>query len=57
MRDVRLPSQAYFNAGLAREFPIHERLSFVFRVDAFNPFNHPILVGGVQTGLTSATFG
>lgn len=59
MRNIRYPSSplAYLNSGLARTFPIREQLSLSFRADAFNTFNHPNLIGSIQTGLTSSTFG
>ena len=39
---VRGPGAFFFDAGLAKNFPIiAEKLNLQFRADAFNLFNHP----------------
>lgn len=38
---LRGPGALYFDAGLAKTFPLVERTSLTFRADAFNVFNHP----------------
>jgi Carboxypeptidase regulatory-like domain len=37
---VRNPRQTNFDMALFKHFPIHESLSFEFRAEAFNVFNH-----------------
>jgi hypothetical protein len=39
---VKGPGAFYFDAGLAKTFPVvRDRLTLLFRADAFNLFNHP----------------
>jgi hypothetical protein len=35
------PGYVDFDASLAKSFPIHKRLAFQFRADAYNLANHP----------------
>jgi hypothetical protein len=35
------PGFSYENLSLFKNFPIHERVTFQFRAEAFNAFNHP----------------
>jgi Carboxypeptidase regulatory-like domain len=56
----RTPPFLQFDSQLSRIFPIHERLSMDFRLEAFNVLNHPDFgVGslGANQTLTSSTFG
>lgn len=53
---VQNPGFWALNTALQRTFPIYERLNLVFRVDAFNVFNHPNL-SGPDTNLADSTFG
>jgi hypothetical protein len=57
MRGVRLPEIPYLSTSLSRNFPIHERITLMFRADVLNPFNMVLHYGGISTSLTSATFG
>ena len=50
------PNAFDFDASLGRTFRIKERLSFLFRVDAFNALNHPIW-NNPATANTSRQFG
>lgn len=50
------PRTVNLNAALAKTFPVHERLNFQFRADAYNAFNH--VDWGPPNGVwTSPTFG
>jgi hypothetical protein len=50
------PRTVNLNSALAKTFPIHERLDFQFRADAYNTFNH--VDWGPPNGVwTSPTFG
>ena len=53
---VHGPAFWNLNTSLQRGFAIHEGLSLLFRVDAFNIFNHPNF-GNVDSFLTDSTFG
>jgi hypothetical protein len=44
------------NTAVQRSFPIYERLHLIFRVEAFNLFNHPN-PGPIDTNFPSSTFG
>lgn len=50
------PGQNVWNVGLMRDIPFGERVTFTFRGDAYNIFNHPQF-DGLGTSTTSATFG
>ncbi|MBB6144664.1 hypothetical protein HNQ77_002620 [Silvibacterium bohemicum] len=51
------PGQNVWDLSLMRDIPIRERVSFTFRADAHNAFNHPQF-DGLGTSLTNlATFG
>ncbi|MDQ3667921.1 MAG: TonB-dependent receptor [Acidobacteriota bacterium] len=39
------PGLLSFDFGLHKEFPIREQMKIQFRIEAFNAFNHPNLVG------------
>ena len=54
---IRYPIGPYWNTGIGKTFPIHEKLTFEFRADIFNPLNYNILLGSIQTGLTNSGFG
>jgi hypothetical protein len=47
------PGLVNFDTALAKTFPIHDRLAFQFRADAYNTFNHPNW--GAPNGNWSAT--
>jgi hypothetical protein len=53
--NLRGPHFSNFDIGVAKHFPIGERVNIQFRADAFNAFNHPnfSLPGGGGTGGTS----
>jgi hypothetical protein len=56
------PGVVNFDMALYKDFPIKERASFQFRVEAFNIFNHtnfgaPSGSGGVQTNYGAGNFG
>jgi Carboxypeptidase regulatory-like domain len=60
----RTPNLISVDAALSRSFPIHERLAFTIRLEAFNVLNHPNFstvsaTGGAAftTALNSGTFG
>jgi hypothetical protein len=52
----RAPNYYNVDASLSRIFPIHERLAFQLRLEAFNALNHPNLKTFTTT-LSSSTFG
>jgi hypothetical protein len=52
----RGPNYYDLDAAINRSFPIHERLNFNLRIEAFNVFNHPNL-STFTTALNSGTFG
>ena len=54
---VRATIGPYYNTGIGKTFPIHEKLSFEFRADIFNPLNYTVLQGSVNTSVTSSGFG
>jgi hypothetical protein len=54
---IRYPIGPYYNTGIGKTFPIHEKLNFQFRADIFNPLNYTILIGTINAGLTSSGFG
>jgi hypothetical protein len=37
---IRYPIGPYWNTGIGKTFPIHEKLAFEFRADIFNPLNY-----------------
>ena len=53
---VREPAFWTLNSSVQRDLPLYEQLHLIFRVDAFNIFNHPNL-SGPNTTLSSAGFG
>jgi|HubBroStandDraft_4_1064222.scaffolds.fasta_scaffold03369_3 hypothetical protein len=53
---VRGPGFYVLNTAVQRSFPVYERLHLIFRVEAFNIFNHPNL-DYPDTGLPDSTFG
>jgi Carboxypeptidase regulatory-like domain/TonB dependent receptor/TonB-dependent Receptor Plug Domain len=53
---VRSPEFWNLNTTLQRSFPVHDELHLIYRVDAFNIFNHPNLTI-IDTGLSDSTFG
>jgi hypothetical protein len=52
----RGPNYYDVDAALSRTFPIHERLDFNLRIEAFNVLNHPNFTT-FTTALNSGTFG
>ena len=46
-----------FDAQISRIFPIHERLTTTFRLEAFNVLNHPNFATPTASNPTSGTFG
>jgi hypothetical protein len=46
-----------FDAQISRIFPIHERLTTTFRLEAFNVLNHPNFSTPTASNPTSGTFG
>jgi hypothetical protein len=55
--NIRYPIGPYWNTGIGKTFPIHEKLAFEFRADIFNPLNYNILLGSLQGSLTNSGFG
>jgi hypothetical protein len=53
---VRSPGFWTLNTAVQRSFHIREELHLIFRVDAFNIFNHPNL-NQIDTTLSDSTFG
>jgi hypothetical protein len=55
----RTPNYYDVDIALSRSFPIHDRLDFILRLEAFNAFNHPNfnIVSGFTTALNSGNFG
>jgi hypothetical protein len=53
---VRAPGFYALNTAVQRSFPIYERLHLIFRVEAFNIFNHPNY-SSIDTFLPDSTFG
>jgi len=53
---IRGPGFYTLNTSVQRTFPIFERLHLIFRLDAFNIFNHPSL-DNPDTALSDSTFG
>ena len=45
------PGFVNFDTSLSKTFPIHDRLAFEFRADAYNTFNHPTGLRLTETGL------
>jgi hypothetical protein len=54
---IRYTIGPYYNTGIGKTFPIHEKLAFEFRADIFNPLNYTILQGSLNGTLTSGGFG
>ncbi|NUQ29452.1 MAG: TonB-dependent receptor plug domain-containing protein [Acidobacteriaceae bacterium] len=51
---VRAPGEVNLDLSVSRSFPLYRDLAFVFRVDAFNVFNHNNLGNpGTSLGLTT----
>jgi hypothetical protein len=55
--NIRYTIGPYYNTGIGKTFPIHEKLAFEFRADIFNPLNYTILQGSLNGSLTSSGFG
>jgi hypothetical protein len=59
----RTPNFYDVDAALSRSFPIHDRLAFDLRIEAFNILNHPNFISNTTggsaftTGLNAGTFG
>ena len=53
---IHNPGFENWNIGLFKKFVVRESVSFQFRAEAFNAFNHPNL-GGAQFNPTNASFG
>jgi len=53
---VHGPAFWSLNTGVERQFPLYEKLTLLFRVEAFNIFNHPN-AGNISSNLASPTFG
>jgi hypothetical protein len=49
------PRQTNFDVGLFKRFPVHDRMSIEFRIEAFNVFNHTEW-NGVNNAFASSTF-
>lgn len=54
---IRYPEGVYFNSSLGKSIPIHDRLSLELKADVANVVNNTVLIGSIQGGLTSSTFG
>jgi hypothetical protein len=54
---IRLPRIQQFDASLAKNFKIVERVGLHIRVDAFNVLNHPLWSTGPDNNLNDSTFG
>jgi hypothetical protein len=54
---VRFLIGVYYNTGIARSFPIHDRLALQFRADIFNPLNYTVLQGTINEGVSTGSFG
>ncbi|HEV2489407.1 MAG TPA: carboxypeptidase regulatory-like domain-containing protein [Candidatus Acidoferrales bacterium] len=52
---LNLPRRTNFDFGLYKHFPIREKMSFEFRAEAFNLFNHTQW-SGVDSGFSDGTF-
>jgi hypothetical protein len=56
------PGFSYQNISVFKNFPIHERLQFQFRADAFNGFNHlssgnpNAIIGRDSSGVARPTY-
>lgn len=50
------PGQNVWNLSLMRDVPIREKVTFTFRGDAYNAFNHPQF-NGLGTSITSGSYG
>ncbi|WP_238398391.1 TonB-dependent receptor [Edaphobacter sp. 12200R-103] len=53
---MRTPSNYNVDLAVSRIFPVHERLNFQLRMEAFNVLNHPNFTG-FSTNRNSGTFG
>ena len=60
----RTPNNYNVDVAVSRIFPVHERLNFQLRMEAFNVFNHPNFsfynaagAAAFTTALNSGTFG
>lgn len=53
---VRGDSQYLWNIGAVKSFPIHDRISFQLRGEAYNAFNHANM-GDPSVAVTSSAFG
>ena len=53
---IRGPREISFNVATYKTIPIHERLNFEFRAEAFNFLNHPNF-SGIDTSLGDAAYG
>jgi len=53
---VRNPGFWTLNSAVQRTFPVHEQLHLIFRLEAFNIFNHPNLANP-DPSLSDSTFG
>lgn len=54
---IRIPNKNQFDAGLSKNFPIHDRATFQFRLEAFNVLNHPEWQDGYDNNPQDSTFG
>ena len=55
--DVRFEGGRAVDIGLAKDFPIYERLKFRLRADFTNAINHPFFTTLASQSTTSALFG